>query len=63
MKFIKTMNEFRNRVDETTEEMGPDAEKQVILVGAGVVVYIAASLSYFAVKGGKLALKALQNRQ
>ena len=62
MKIIKNLTNFSNRVNETAEEMPNDEHAQVALVGAAVVVYIAGSLTYFGVKGGKLVVKAIKNR-
>jgi len=62
MRIINNFKKFSNRVNETTEDMPVDAHAQVALLGAAVVVYLATSLSYFAYKGTKLAVKAIKNR-
>jgi len=62
MKIINNFKNFSNRVNETADEMPDDAHTQVALVGVGVVIYIATTLTYFGYKGGKLAVKAIKNR-
>jgi hypothetical protein len=62
MGWNKETREFFERVDEMTQDMDAPAAKHLTVIGCATAGYIVASLSYFVVKGGKLVVKAIQNR-
>ena len=57
MNWKKTGKEYFKAVDNTLENVSPETNAAITITGVVVVGYLAASLSYFAVKGAKHFLK------
>jgi hypothetical protein len=62
MNWFNNSKKFINGVEDVVDDMDPEIGRQAEIVGVIITGYVITSLSYFAVKGGKLVVKAIKNR-
>jgi len=62
MGWKKEVNEVFDMTDEMMKDMDAPSARHLAVTGLAISGYVFASLSYFAYKGTKLAVKAIKNR-